>query len=272
VDKKTRLGIIAIELLQNISSYEFDDIKEKSFYVSEIWELLHYLRCCYSRDEELKEFLFYSKDEIEENLAKLSGDRNIEAKHLISEFWEHPCVSRMISDGIHNEKFDVFEDIDFKITAYSYLERDWMKSESLNWILIDSLVFFETFQYARSVVPYAKSRNQSWIKYFLFPIIGEIAALTITALICLFLSNLTYPSPNADLIFWIIFTPFTLLRWLKYENKEMKLLLKMAAFQAVRLKEPYFNPELIKQMLYDLEKDGAVYNLIIYSILNKKYV
>ena len=72
-----------------------------------------------------------------------------------------------------------------------------------------------------------------------------------------------------------MFCTITLIRWLrpneedKIEERRTKLLADMTSAQD-RLKDYHFNPQLLRQLLYDLEKRGSVFSPYVLGLLNKR--
>jgi hypothetical protein len=101
-------------------------------------------------------------------------------------------------------------------------------------------------------------------------VIAEGFALAITALV----SNMTDSSQGVN--FWIVFATITMIRWLnpnKVEKLQAKakprlLLVDMIGVYNLRLNTIDFNPKLILELLYDLERKGAVYSPWVYHLLD----
>jgi hypothetical protein len=140
-----------------------------------------------------------------------------------------------------------------------------MHSETLEWLLVDALMFTETASFARVATKPPTIFNLS-----ILPILKELFYLGLTAFVsALFSSQKT----GADVIFWIIFSAITIIRWLNpYQadkNKSQKLAADMVSVYE-ELKRVDFNPKVLQMLLFDLEKKGAYYSPMIYKILDKK--
>lgn len=159
--------------------------------------------------------------------------------------------------------------------ANMYLGNQWMKSKTLEWILIDAILFAETVEFGKVVndVPAQKffsilGRSVWETVKFAF---SEGLALVITA----FVSSIIDSTQGT--VFWIAFATITIIRWLrpmrfeqiKAKAKNRILLFEMIGVYESKMKSYSFNPRLLRELIYDLEKKGAVYSPWVYHLLDR---
>ena len=261
-DGSTQFGQIATELLKN----EFDNSK---YSINGIKNLLHKLKCSYQTSDitgQDLEPLFLHKDDFEIFVNKLSDEKKEKAISLHKTFWHHAdFVTLMRSGKLHKPEYYALDVWALEDTARIYLNNEWMHSETLEWLLVDALMFSETASFARVATKPPTIFNLS-----ILPILKELFYIGITAFVsALFSSQKT----GADVIFWIIFSAITIIRWLnpyqadKY--KPQKLASEMMGVYE-ELKRVDFNPKVLQMLLFNLEKNGAYFSPMIYNILDKK--
>jgi hypothetical protein len=261
-DGNTQFGEIATELLKN----EFDNSK---YSINGIKNLLHALKCSYQNSDVTSqglEPLFLHKDDFEIFVNKLSDEKKEKAISLHKTFWHHAeFINLMRSGKLHKPEYYALDVWALEDAARIYLNNQWMHSETLEWLLVDALMFSETASFARVATKPPTIFNLS-----ILPILKELFYLGLTAFVsALFSSQKT----GADVIFWIIFSVITIIRWLNpYQadkNKPQKLAAEMMGVYE-ELKRMDFNPKVLQMLLFDLEKKGAYYSPMIYKILDKK--
>ena len=255
IDEGTQFRTIATELLSN-------DFDKSKFSINTIKNLFVYLKCSYTKDPDIKEALL--SDEIDENVDGLSAEQKSKAASLKKRFWYHSDFATLMRLGqLHKGEYDELDVWALEDTARIYLKNNWMHSETLEWLLVDALMFSETASFARVATKPPTIFNLS-----ILPILKELFYISITAFVsALFSSQKT----GADVIFWIIFSAITIIRWLNpYQadkNKSQKLATDMVSVYE-ELKRVDFNPKVLQMLLFDLEKKGAYYSPMIYKILD----
>lgn len=261
VDVGTQFGQIATEILTNVKNHELDESK---FSVHSIYNLLMTLKFSYTKDPDIEKALL--SEEFDVYVAKLSAEKKTKAQSLNQKFWHHADFMNLIHLGqLHKGEYDDLDVWALEDTARIYLENDWMHSETLEWLLVDALMFSETASFTR-----VATKPPTIFNLNILPILKELFYLGLTAIVsALFSSEKT----GADVIFWIIFSAITIIRWLNpYQvdkNKPKKLAAEMVGVYE-ELKRMDFNPKVLQMLLFDLEKKGAYYSPMIYNILDRK--
>ena len=205
-------------------------------------------------------------EEFDVYVAKLSAEKKTKAISLNEKFWHHADFMNLMRLGqLHKGEYDELDVWALEDTARIYLENDWMHSETLEWLLVDALMFSETASFTR-----VATKPPTIFNLNILPILKELFYLGLTAIVsALFSSEKT----GADVIFWIIFSAITIIRWLNpYQvdkNKPKKLAAEMVGVYE-ELKRMDFNPKVLQMLLFDLEKKGAYYSPMIYNILDRK--
>lgn len=261
VDVGTQFGQIATEILTNVKNHELDKSK---FSVHSIYNLLMTLKFSYTKDPDIEKALL--SEEFDVYVAKLSAEKKTKAISLNEKFWHHADFMNLMRLGqLHKGEYDELDVWALEDTARIYLENDWMHSETLEWLLVDALMFSETASFTR-----VATKPPTIFNLNILPILKELFYLGLTAIVsALFSSEKT----GADVIFWIIFSAITIIRWLNpYQvdkNKPKKLAAEMVGVYE-ELKRMDFNPKVLQMLLFDLEKKGAYYSPMIYNILDRK--
>jgi hypothetical protein len=197
---------------------------------------------------------------------KLSDEKKEKAISLHKTFWHHAeFINLMRSGKLHKPEYYALDVWALEDTARIYLNNEWMHSKTLEWLLVDALMFSETASFAR-----VATKPPTIFNLMIMPILKESFYIGLTAFVsALFSSQKT----GADIIFWIIFSAITIIRWLNpyqaEKNKPQKLAAEMLSVYQ-ELKRTDFNPKVLQMLLFNLEKNGAYFSPMIYNILDKK--
>ncbi|MDD2800214.1 MAG: hypothetical protein PHE96_02045 [Methylococcales bacterium] len=162
-----------------------------------------------------------------------------------------------------------------EVVAKMYTAKKWMQSPLLERLIIDALLFNEASVFALTIVDLPPQNFIQFLIAFLLkplkPVVYEIFSLGITWAI----SNII--DSTVGMTFWIVFGTITLGRWLNpvkandlIQTQKPKLLLADMLSALDRLKHPEFNGKLLRELLYDLEKRGAVNRPAVFNVLDKK--
>lgn len=283
------------------SSGQIRDIIFELFYSANEWHVKnpeeaiepdreHFLACIRSIVNELKLAHTYTGDKetdylfglpLEEYKAKLTNLTETEKSKLnyrYDTFWQSKSIASLINTGnlFDDKECGLLEIDELETIADSYINSFWMKSKTLEWALINSMVYLETVNFARVVNDFPTMKFFNAIRYSLWQTtklaFKEIIALIITAIV----ANAIDSSQGTT--YWIVFATITIIRWLnptKSIQLNLKLKLKLLLGEMIgvsdsKIKHPNFNPKLIRELLYDLERKGASYSHWIYHILDRR--
>jgi hypothetical protein len=159
--------------------------------------------------------------------------------------------------------------------AGAYTANPSMQSPYLEWLLIDALLFDETGLFALTVCDIPAQKFIPMVMHSLLrPIkllLSEGFAFALTA----FVSSLIDETHSTA--FWVIFATITLGRWLNpiklqqviQQQKPKELAADMIS-ATVKSKKFDFNARLLRELLYGLEKRGAVYSPSVFNVLDKR--
>lgn len=256
-NKNTQFGTIATELL----SANFDNTKLS---INNINSLFVYLKSSYTKDPDIKEALL--SDEFDTNMDGLSAEQKSKAASLNKRFWYHSDFATLMRLGqLHKGEYDELDVWALEDTARIYLKNNWMHSETLEWLLVDALMFSETASFAR-----VATKPPTIFNLMILPMLKESFYIGLTVFVSAMFSS---QKTDADIIFWIIFSAITIIRWLNpyqaEKNKPQKLAAEMLSVYQ-ELKRTDFNPKVLQMLLFNLEKNGAYFSPMIYNILDKK--
>jgi len=280
IDKFSQVAWIVRELLENLNNWfeSNSNIKvDNDNYIESIKDIISELRGCHVTDEiEMLSLIRCELDEFYEGLKDFNESEQNKAKELYDHFWSHRSISNLINTGKIKDyqSYPILNVDNLETVAGIYINTPWMTSKSLEVLLIDSFVFMETLQFAiDNNIPSQKFWDMTvssfWqtIKF----IFNEGIALIITA----FFASLV--DSSKELIFWIVFSLITIIRWVNPNRalvnhakaKPRMILADMLSVYDGRFKNRPLNAKLIRELLYDLERKGAVYSPWVYHVLDK---
>jgi len=148
-----------------------------------------------------------------------------------------------------------------------------LTSPTLETLLIGGLLLAETAAFARSVqyLPFANLKvlvGKGLLKALGF-VFSEGLSLTLTAVVASVVDN------GHGIGFWAVFSTITLIRWLrpgsqKQDQDRLRLLLASMCDVYGRIRHGQYNPRLLRELLYDVEKKGAVFSPCVFNLLDKR--
>ncbi|MEI6543967.1 MAG: hypothetical protein WCL60_10620 [Methylococcales bacterium] len=308
---------------------EYDDTYEYEQYLRSIGELIDQLRD--SRYDSLSQKQIDDMEDIkldyweyaglstEAFLKKTEDLSNKERQELRRRYarydsvWSgyRPSISELISTGkiVKNEyqqthlDYQCLLNTELEEVAKMYTVNTWMQSPTLEWLLVDALLFNEAGAFACLVknmpdvisdaAPSSVPSFKESLTLKVLNLLWETGALALTALLSDFI-DVTHGAT-----FWGIFATITLGRWLNknhlnpiddqsskwFKNEEAKEniksylrvneKIKQLSSDMIRVSDrsqdiDVFNARLVREMLYDLEKRGAVYKQAVFNILDKR--
>ena len=270
------LANIAIEMFRNlnywlkqnpINTLKLDDCVEK------IENIIAELKGCYEEHLDVAGIIYYAPNNLDAaiNRFRLKNHKPVEYDTL----WLHCNIRSLTLTGRINKN-------DYPELSVSVLERvakcyvnnePWVKSSTLDWLLVDALLFAETVAFARAVPDLQP--NYTGLKWLAWKSVWKVVREGLVLFLTAIVSNIADHSTGTT--FWIVFATITLIRWLnpnnvikaKLEMKPNLLLIDMISFYEARLNTAEFNPRLVREMLYDLEKKGAVYSPCVFDVLDR---
>lgn len=277
--ESAQTGIIAYELLSNLNEWvelHPSDIN-KNRYIANVKRLINELRGCHIADVgDTDRLLYLPLDDFKLELSQLPEDKQKDIKSTYDHLWYHNSIAGLINSGKINDHttFKMLSIDNLETVARIYVYNRWMKSRTLDWLLLDSMLFAETAEFARLTNNLPSQKFWNIMGYSVWQMIKfaftEGFALAFTAII----SGMVDSTQGTN--FWIIFATITIIRWLnpiKVEHLKLKakgriLLSEMIGFYDSKFTTMDFNPRLIKELLYDLEKKGASFSPWVYHVLD----
>lgn len=253
---------------------------DKGYFLSCIKNIITELRVAhtYTGDKDTDYLFSLPLEEYKSKLTNLTDNEKFKLNHRYDTFWQAKGVAGIINNGdLFNDKECGLIEIDtLETIADFYIGSFWMKSKTLEWALINSMIYYETINFARVINDFPTLKFWKNIRYSLWQTtkfaFKEIIALIITAIV----ANLIDSSQGMN--FWIVFATISIIRWVnpiktlqnKLKLKPKILLGEMIGFIDSKVKYTNFNTNLIRELLYDLERKGASYSHWVYHILDRR--
>lgn len=276
---ESRLGRIGLELINSIENWYAQNPSERPYLLDfeVVGDLLSSLRYAANNDPNFAELMRKAPSEFSDVIKDFSPDRLERARRAYDTVWQHTNVNNLITsgklqEGVHQEILsESLEEI-----AQRYISDQRLSSPLLEWLLLDALLFNEIVAYARSIPnihalkPLKAIWNSLWQTSKFLVSEGLALALTVIA------AEIIDASKGVG--FWAVIATVTLIRWLhptrNLKNQRQIELLKLLfdmAFIHERLKHyTQFNARLIRELLYDTEKRGALFSPWAYHVLDKR--
>ena len=232
-------------------------------------------------------FLSDEPDSFKKRIAKLDATRQKELTKQFDTVWNTFDLASVISGGeegygASQSGFDPKPD-ELELVATQMLALRPLRSPTLESIVVNALIYAETIEFARNVLSKEKmfgirvpskvrKKEQSELKilgYLLWGFFIEAVKIGLTVLASFVITN------ENVIAAWVVATGFTLFRWWnntftdaqKHSNKEQRLLLEMCAVHQMSNKFNY-NARLLRQALYEVCSQGAVFSPMIFTILD----
>ena len=270
---------ILVELTQHPDSRALED--EIDDLLFEIRAVFHYRREATAQvpalnfTEEPEEFVEKIKDASEKEKAELM--------HAYGVVWLHQDVGVDLTGGKRNSILNRYclqapvEQIEQ--IAERYLSHPSLRSNMLEWIIVNSLLYAETHAYAESVttLPQAwigvgSEKGPSWWKAEIFNLGWwslELVKWVITGVLAMYVGG----ADRAAAV--ILFAAITGARWFRIykkkepKRKEVRLAIEMSQAH-VAAKKLSFNSGLVRHIAYTATVKGAVFNDYVYAILDRR--
>lgn len=271
----TQVNDLAKELLYSYEEQASRNIgvrKARSAYISQIGYIFSELRGAVARGPSLRPILNSEIEQFREHVSTLDQKAADDLIDAYDNIWKHRKSATVIASG----KIDPEESgeliVEMVEEAAKYYVGSKLVSLRLEQLLIDALLFAETIAYARTV-PYWPSNLRMRLVKGLGQAVGfcfsEGFALLVTAIIAKAIDE------QQGLAYWIVFSAITIVRWLRPNEarqekvRTIRLMIEMSSAQG-RLGHMHFNPRLLRELLFDLEKKGAVFSPVVYNLLDKR--
>jgi hypothetical protein len=299
----SQLEKICWELIQNLETWvSINYSKHMQGYFSDINELIGDLRASFAwspvnnNDEWLDFLRFYENNQFDGTgrtvaslfLKRIEDEPNELQKKLkwkYDNIWSTgrqkaiECIknNRVITDIFKNNIIDypylATESLD-EIASY-YINRPWMQSSHLEWILIDALIFNESSNFAVQILDLEPKKVSHKVFKATLKSVDFLLTEGFYLFVTAFVSNII--DDQHQYVFWIVFSTITLIRWLKTSTsvkatrlENIKQLARDMMTVSDKSRNLGFNPRLLRDLLYDLEKRGAVYSPWIFNLLDKR--
>ena len=225
-----------------------------------------------------------------EFLERISQFDAVRRKELTKQYdivWATFNLSNIIAIGeeemgARKIGFDPTSD-ELELVAHQLLQLRPLRSKTLEKILVNALLYAETIEFARIVLSKEKSygvRISSTVRktelftgkaivLLLWELLFEVLKVGLTVGVSFLIT-----SENATAA-WVVATGFTLFRWWyntftagqKDNIKEHKLLQEMCDVHQLSNNQNY-NPRLLRNRLYEVSSQGAIFSPLIFSILD----
>lgn len=285
VGSSSQIDTIIFELFNSVNEWGFnnpDDAIEpdKRHFLGNIKNIITELKLAhtYTGDKETDYLYSLPLEEYKAKLNNLTDTEKSKLNYRYDTFWQSKNINQLISNGkLDDDKESGLIEIDnLETIADLYIDSFFMKSKTLEWALINSMVYTETIQFARQLGGFPTTQFLTLAKHTLWNYIkflfNEGIALFITAIV----ANAIDSSQGTT--YWITFATITIIRWLnplkferlKHKDKPRHLLAEMIGFCDTKLRHTKFNANLVKELLYELEKKGASYSHWVYHILDRR--
>ncbi|MDP3745219.1 MAG: hypothetical protein Q8Q76_12910 [Methylotenera sp.] len=275
---------IIFELFNSANKWATDNPEEskdpdKEHFILWVEKIVNELRLAHTYAEtDIAKLASLPLEEYKAELSNLTDREKVKLNLQYDTFWQANNIVYLINNGkLFDENACGLLGIDqLETIADMYVDSFWMQSTTLEWALINSMVYSETINFARVVNDTPKMKFLNIVGYSLWQtskfVFKEVIALILTAIA----SNIVDSSQGTT--YWIVFATITIIRWLnpikveqiKHKAKPKLLLAEMIGFYDAKIKHSKFNPRLIRELLHDLEKKGASYSHWVYHILDRR--
>lgn len=284
---------ITSELSQSAAKFD-KPLRHNGKDISKIAEIISDLKAALRKrepepadDTGYSKFWFHSVDEFQRKISHLNVARQKELMQQFDTVWGTFDLVSVISGGEdgHSASQSGFDPKpeELESVATQMLALRPLRSPTLESILVNALIYAETIEFARNVLSKEKifgirvpskvrKKEQSELKtlgYLLWGFFLEVIKIGLTVLASFAITN------ENVIAAWVVATGFTLFRWWnntfaaaqKDSNKEQRLLLEMCAAHQMSNKYNY-NARLLRQTLYEVCSQGAVFSPMIFTILD----
>jgi len=206
--------------------------------------------------------------------------------------WTHGDPQRALTDGYTSDKHLQFERGDLWHQIAKYLERPWLQSPALEWLLVDAMIYHELVQFADAIkleMPgggYFKAEG-NLEKMNLIRIKWRLRVLAVKAAIFLGTPAVAvwwaFKQGNADaafvsgaayialMIVWTIWERVRRLVWKPKKSQHETALELWGEMSNVYklLNPPIINPTLVKEALIKTKEKGAVWDTAAYTLVER---
>ncbi len=273
----SQLGQIVEDLLADFDRQVAADpqrLEYKGAILREIEHIIDSLRLSVSHPEADRRLLELPIGAFRDELSAFDAKSASRLSDDYDTIWLHRDSQLIVAGGnLDSQKIGELRASDLDDAAYHYLGTK-LHSPRLEQTLIDGLLYAETVAYARSLPDVATA---TWASVKIAMLQGTVKLIWSAGkeAVALFLTAIAASVADSThgVAFWVVFSAVTAVRWLRpkplaVEKLRMyRLLCSMASVQQ-RLHHRCFNAKLIRELLYGLEKDGAVFSPLVYNLLD----
>ncbi|RIV45533.1 hypothetical protein [Burkholderia pseudomallei] len=273
----SQLGRIAKELLESMEAgvrRSYGGSTSRDACMAAISSIFGTLRQTVPRDNDDAAILAQPPSEFRKAVDAMERNEASRLSDLYDNVWLHKDAGFQIRSGKMQPQDTVELSTDeLEQVARDYLSTPHLSSPSLEWLLIDALLFNETVAFARSISWLPPTQPGPLFRYSLLrggaKWVKEAVALVLTFALAEIVDS------SHGIGFWIVAATITVARWARPDavvterTKIAQLLSDMASAQAL-LSLPDFNARLLRERLYELAKRGAAFKQVAYSLLDKR--
>lgn len=281
-----QIRTITSELLHNFNEWILlnpDNLKgiDKYYFIESITDLIGEIRSCHPFDNhELSQLLTLPPEEFTTKANQLSVENKKEIQYFYDNFWQHNNIFTLFNQGKIKDytAFKIISIEEVETLANLYLDNKFFKSNTLEYLIIDSLLFAETIEFVNNKcnLPVQKTWNLvvNFFEIVFKFLLKEGISLFITAIVASAIDS------SQGTNYWIAFATITIIRWLnpnklekmKFRGLLVSIFFEMMVFYDAKFKHSEFNTKLIQEMLFNLERKGASYSHWVYHILDRRLI
>jgi hypothetical protein len=267
---------IAVELLRSYQELALSSaglLARRDEYFERVRTIIAALRSAVPRSREGADWMDSDIDDFLEGLrdadAELAGRRKL----AYDTVWEHrPAAHCLVRDPAQPADSTALGRGQLEEAATVYLDSG-LSAPSLEHLLIDALLFAEVIEFAGLLGALPMAALPGELLRRLRPMSGALVSATIALALALFATGLD--QGERATVFLLVLAAMTLLRWLRPSEartaaqRDRRLLQDMSGVQK-RTCQPEFNPRLVRELLYGLERRGAAFSRLVYDLLDRR--
>ena len=239
----------------------------------------------------------YSKEDFIKAIALLPEDERKTLNTQFDQLWGFFDLSSALKWG--ENKFGAIEKgfevnpEELEWVAVKLLKLGPLRSPYFEWLTLNALIYAETLAFGRKVLTTNEAQEYSLPEKIIkeketdngffselkiyagaFWLTAKYLATEGLKIGITFAIGFTLTNENQTAS-WVITTGYTVFRWWRNvflasknpKNKELELLTKMVTLH-IDANKHYYNPRFLRDKLYEVSKEGAVYSPLVFSILD----
>jgi len=274
---QSQLGVIAKELALSMERWLASNPRElgtRQSYLERIGDLVQRLRAAVPRQAGYESFFQQSPQEFNESLKQEDVERVRKLSADYDWVWHHrSAISHIQANILELADTQELATNELEAIAQEYLEGPGLKSGRLETLLISALVFNEVVAFARSLPWLPKNKPVLAIKQSFWQGTKRVLLEGLVLFLTGYLASAI--DPERGLGFWAVMATITLVRWLrpnaaKQQRERLAALLNDMASIQNRLSRDDFNARQVRDLLYDVERRGAMFSPSVFNLLDRR--